>query len=191
MPLGGILSSPDHFFGHRFPGQPQQHPRQQETRVPRLDCSPLYTGKSLVSPMGYSWYSVSWQGRFCLSSVPPTPYQSLCCSQELIFFPDISAVLPPKAQCAVKDPSNAHGHEEVTVPNPKWSREDERLSVYWRSGNLCPFKSLSRTWGGKVKWQSALFGALLNFHCMLRHGGKKIFQNILLNPPPFLFSPFP
>lgn len=111
MPLGGIMSSPDHFFGHRFPGQQQQHLRQQETRVPRL-LSVSVLSCILGKVWSHQWdiVDILFHGKedfvFCSVSEPDS-------NAALVSgFSSLTSLLScrPEAQCAVKDPSNAYGH---------------------------------------------------------------------------------
>ena len=159
MPLGGIMSPPVHFFGHRFPGWHQQHLRQEEARVHRL-LSVTVPSCILGKVWSHQWdiVDILFHGKedFVFHSSYSIS-ESDSNAALLSWFSSLTSLLSchPEAQCALKDPSNAMD-TKVIAPDPKRSRGNQRLSVYWRPGSLYPFKSLSRTWGGKVKWQSSL-----------------------------------
>lgn len=196
MPLGGIMSFSDYFFLllRRAPWFPWATSNSISDHI-RQGCFPylvllftlMYWEKSGLTNGIY--LILRFKARKFWSCFPHITYQSLTAT--LLSWVDF---LPwhlccPTAQRYCMHAMKVHQILMDTVWDDLWKMNI--LSVSWRSGSLCPFKSLSRAWGEKWSDSPALSGELFNFHCMPWAWGTKRFQNILLTPPLllFLFSP--
>ena len=202
MPLGGILSFSDYFFLllRRAPSFPwatsnsisttSNSIKQHRTDHIRQGCLPyLVLLFTLIHWEKFGLTSgiylmLCFKARKFLSCFPHIAYQSLTAT--LLSWVDF---LPwhlccPTAQryCmlwrSVKSSWTLSERQQCQIQDDLWKMNI--LSVSWRSGSLCPFKSLSRAWGEEWSDSPALFGELFNFHCMPRAWGTKRFQNILL-----------